>query len=147
RRIEPAPNPEFEVSRFLAAHGFMRIPPLAGALEHIGPEAQPATLAVVQGLVKNQGSGWDFTLNELRRYYERVAARGKRSEGHEKLDARTGQDRTTPTPFFAALENLYLMSATTLGRRTAELHAALASDPSDAAFAPEPIDRARLDRL
>src|SRR5439155_5148931 len=45
------------------------------------------------------------------------------------------------------LENLYLMSATMLGRRTAELHRALASDPSDAAFAPEPIDRARLDAL
>jgi maltose alpha-D-glucosyltransferase/alpha-amylase len=147
RRIEAGPNPEFEVARFLCAHGFTRVPLLAGALEHVGPEPQPATLAAVQRLVKNQGSGWDFTLDELRRYYERVAARGNRSETQEKLDGRNGQDRKTPTPFFAALENLYLMSAATLGRRTAELHATLGSDPSDPAFASEPIDRARLDAV
>ena len=148
RRVEPTPNPELEVGRFLAARNFTRVPPLAGAIEHVGgQDTEAATLAVVQGLVKNQGSGWDFTLGELRRYYERAATR-KRSDGRETPDAREGQEgRDRPTPFFASLENLYLMSATMLGRRTAELHRALASDPSDAAFAPEPIDRARLDAL
>jgi maltose alpha-D-glucosyltransferase/alpha-amylase len=149
RRIEPAPNPEFEVGRFLAARNFTRIPPLAGAVEHVsGVDAPPQTLAVVQGLVKNQGSGWDFTLSELRRYYERVSARQDRREGLEKggkLDGRERQDK--PSPFFVSLENLYLMSATTLGKRTAELHLALASDAFDPAFAPEPMERAQLDML
>ncbi len=34
--------------------------------------------------------------------------------------------------------------ASTIGRRTGELHAALASDPDDPAFAPEPLDHAAL---
>jgi maltose alpha-D-glucosyltransferase/alpha-amylase len=37
-----------------------------------------------------------------------------------------------------------LLSAGVLGRRTAELHGALASDRSDPAFAPEPLPSAEL---
>jgi len=51
-----------------------------------------------------------------------------------------------PPPFFAALENWYLTSAATLGRRTAELHLTLAETPG-AAFAPEPLDTAALNAL
>ncbi len=39
---------------------------------------------------------------------------------------------------------IYLDSAATLGRRTAELHLALASPTDDPAFAPEPLDRATI---
>jgi len=151
RRIEPGPNPEFEIGRFLTTHNFTRVPPLAGAVEYLREGVEPGTLAVVQGRVKNQGSGWDFTIDELRRYYERVAARVKRSngqEGREELERRERPEgRERPSPFFTALENWYLLSATTLGRRTAELHQTLASEPSDPAFAPEPIDPASLDAL
>src|SRR6185295_12940237 len=49
RRIEPATNPEFEIGRFLTAHGYSRIPPLAGALEYLRPGIEAATLSVVQG--------------------------------------------------------------------------------------------------
>jgi maltose alpha-D-glucosyltransferase/alpha-amylase len=41
----------------------------------------------------------------------------------------------------------YLDTAATLGRRTAEMHVALASDTSNAAFAAEPLTRSDLDRL
>src|SRR6185369_8921228 len=85
-------------------------------------------------------------------------------EGPEGLDGRDGLDtlelssqappaaaahggRPGPPPFFAALENWYLNSAATLGRRTAELHLALGSATSDPAFAREPLDRDALDAL
>ncbi|HXI27986.1 MAG TPA: putative maltokinase, partial [Vicinamibacterales bacterium] len=166
RRIEPATNPEFEIGRFLTAHGYSRIPPLAGALEYLRPGIEAATLSVVQGLVKHQGSGWEFSIDELRRYYERVSARVKRSDwrdgrtGPDAPDAQEGQDvalpaqpastaARVPPPFFAALENWYLGTAATLGRRTGELHLVLGSattDP-DPAFAREPLDGAALDAL
>jgi maltose alpha-D-glucosyltransferase / alpha-amylase len=147
RRIEPASSPELEIGRFLAGRGFTRTPPLAGAIEYLRPGLEAGTLAVMQALVKHQGTGWDFAIEELRRYYERVAARVKRSnwrDGQAPPDGPDGQDG--PPPFFAALEQWYLSSATTLGRRTAELHVALTGDP-DTAFAPEPIDRASLGAL
>src|SRR5438094_1437910 len=149
RRIEPTPNPELEIGRVLTEQRFVRTPPLAGALEYLRPGVEPGTLAVVQAAIKHQGSGWEFTIDELRRYYERVSARAKRSDspdGRERLETRERQeaeDRQAPPPFFAALQHWYLSSATTLGRRTAELHLTLAHAPGDG-FAPEPLDRPAL---
>jgi maltose alpha-D-glucosyltransferase/alpha-amylase len=153
RRIEPAPNPEFEIGRFLTGSGFTRAPALVGALEYLQAGLEPGTLAVVQTFVKHQGSGWQFTIDELRRYYERVSPRaGAMKADPDSPDVpldlvhsvRPAPD--IPPPFFAALEHWYLTTATTLGRRTAELHTALASG-TDVAFAPEPLDRTALDRL
>ena len=170
RRIEPGPTPEVEIGRALAQRGFTRTPALLGALEYNRPGRDPATLALVQAVVKHQGTGWEYTIDELRRYYERVAARARRTEAQERLDGRKGrleglegQDRQEgrfeigpahpaipalpgPPPFFVAIEHLYLRSAAVLGRRTAELHLALA-DVQEPAFRPDALDSAALDVL
>jgi maltose alpha-D-glucosyltransferase/alpha-amylase len=169
RRIEPTPNPEFEIGRVLTEQGFTRTPALAGAIEYLRPGFEPGTLSVLQVAVKHQGSGWEFTIDELRRYYERVAARVRRTEGREGLNGQNGREKQEgwdrpeerpalcpaapgspapagPPPFFAALEHWYLVSATILGRRTAELHLTLANAAGDA-FAPEPLDRGALAAL
>jgi maltose alpha-D-glucosyltransferase/alpha-amylase len=145
RRIEPALNPEYEIGRFLTEHHFPRTPALAGALEYLRPGLDPGTLSVVQTFVKHQGSGWEFTIDELRRYYERVSPRANRSK-QKRLEGRDGREETEPPPFFTALAHWYLTSATTLGRRTAELHMTLASG-TEPAFAPEPMDRAAIGAL
>jgi len=184
RRIEPMVNPEYEIGRVLTERGFTRTPALAGALEYHRPELDPGTLGVVQTVVKHQGSGWEFTIDELRRYYERVSARVKRSDWHEGRDGQEGLERRerreglerregwdtahpapparpanpappappthpdhpAPPPFFAALENWYLSSAATLGRRTAEMHLVLANE-AGATFEPETFDDHALEAL
>ena len=142
RRIEPTPSPELDIGGFLTGRGFTRTPALAGAIEYLRPGLEPGTLAVVQPFIKHQGTGWDFAIEELRRYYERVTARVKRMDGRglEERERHEDQDGAEgPPPFFAALEQWYLTSATTLGRRTAELHAALTGE-TGSAFAAEPLD-------
>jgi maltose alpha-D-glucosyltransferase / alpha-amylase len=154
RRIEPGANPDFEIGRALATRGFTRTPALVGALEYSRPGVGPATLAVVQAFVKHQGSGWKYTIDDLRRYYERVAARVHATGGQEELvppalpalPASPATPAPPVPPFFAALEHLYLRSAAVLGRRTGELHLALA-DVQDPAFIPEALDFATLDTL
>jgi maltose alpha-D-glucosyltransferase / alpha-amylase len=141
RRIEPGPNPEFELPRRLMERGFTRIPPLAGALLYDHSGMEPGTLAVLQGVVTHQGSGWDFTINELRRYYEAVSARAGRRVENTAGPAPAPGGVEGPPPFFATVANWYLSSAAILGRRTGELHAALAN-ASDHEFAPESFDRA-----
>jgi trehalose synthase-fused probable maltokinase len=137
RRIEPAINPEYEVSRYLSERGFPRTPRLAGALEYLRPSLSPGTLAVAQHAIGHQGSAWDFTIDELRRFYERVAAR----------PAVPQDDPSTGSPangaFFHALAAYYLQNAELLGRRTAELHNMLAQGRDDA-FAPVRMDSGRL---
>jgi maltose alpha-D-glucosyltransferase/alpha-amylase len=138
RRIEPGPNPEFEIALMLARQGFARTPALAGGVRYKRPGSETGMLALVQSWVPNQGSGWDATIDELGRYYERVAARIGGSAHPPPSDS-----PEAPSSFFAALENVYLAGAATLGRRTAELHLALARG-TEPAFAPEPFGAPEL---
>ena len=145
RRIEPGINPELELGRAFAEQRFDRVPPLVGAIEYLRPSLDAGTLVVVQRDVQNQGTGWAYTIGELRRFFERVATRAARTDAQEKLDGEEGRDGSEPPPFFAALEGWYLTSAATLGRRTGDMHRTLAGAVGDA-FAPEPLDRTLLHR-
>ncbi len=142
RRIEPGLNPDFEIGRFLSERtDFDRIPQAAGAIVYERPGAEPATLGILQGLVQNQGTGWDHALRELRGYYEEVGRRPAGMipiQGGSLLEAASGE----PPPVATETMGGYLKAAATLGRRTAELHLALASDERDPDFAPEPLSGA-----
>jgi maltose alpha-D-glucosyltransferase/alpha-amylase len=141
RRVVPAVNPEIEIGRFLTRRGFTRIPALAGSIEYSRPGFGPGSLVAVQRAIKHQGTGWDFAIEGLRRFYEEVAARVKPSERQEQ-----DEDAPEPPPLFMTLAHHALQNAATLGRRTAEMHLALA-DSADPAFAPEPLDREALRAL
>jgi maltose alpha-D-glucosyltransferase/alpha-amylase len=138
RRIESGPNPELEIAQVLARRGFARVPRLIGALEYARATGESAPLALAQTAITHQGSGWDFTVDELRRYYERVATRGAVPATPQRPPA-TGEEEH-PSPFFAGVAGWYMTAAALLGRRTAEMHLALADD-ADPAFAPEAIGR------
>jgi trehalose synthase-fused probable maltokinase len=147
RRLEPGINPDLEIGTFLTerAH-FAYVPPVAGALLYEPGEAggEPATLAIVQGFVPNRGDAWRYALDSLAEYLARADAPVALPAG--SLLARAG----SPIPAEAGQRiGPFLESARLLGQRTAELHLALASDPDDPAFAPEPFtaaDRRHLHR-
>jgi len=141
RATAPGINPELEILRHLTQHvGFKHTPQLAGSLEYDSSDEQPATIAVLQTLEHNEGDGWRYTLDELGRFYERVVAL-RASEG---ADAPTVphvsmlelSQREVPGQVHELYER-YLQSAELLGRRTAELHLALATPNGNDAFAPE----------
>jgi maltose alpha-D-glucosyltransferase/alpha-amylase len=144
RRLEPGINPDFEIGRQLTEHAqFTRVPAVAGAFEYTGPGEAPATIGMMQQLVKSQGDGWSHALNEVVRYYDEVGAEPAPST---RL-ARTFNELIDrpPTPLVAHAIGGYLENAATLGRRTAEMHVALASDSSHQAFAPEPFTKSDLE--
>lgn len=140
RRVEEGVNPELQVGLFLAERArFPNVPAVAGALEYQPHRGEAMTLAVVHAYAPNEGDAWTFTLDALGRYYERAAS----------LPAPAGQPEALPRPSSLvgadippqAREQIgvYLESALLLGRRTAELHAALASAEDDPDFAPETL--------
>ncbi len=74
RRQQTGPNPDSEIGRYLTeTAGFDGVPPFAGAMEYERTGGASSTLAVVQGLVANEGDGWTLMLEELERYYENCA--------------------------------------------------------------------------
>lgn len=141
RRLESGINPEFEIGRFLTeGRIFQRIPRAAGAIEYHRTGSEPITLAILQSFVANEGDGWQHALEELARYYERITSRMSAGDSMA-WDDRPLLERAESAPPPAITEAIgpYLNAAGLLGRRTAELHRALASDASHPDFAPEPI--------
>ncbi len=149
RRIEPGINPDFEIGRFLGERThFDRVPKVAGALEYHRSRSEPISLAILQELVINQGTGWEHALHELKGYFERADRRKEigplANDAQRSYLELAGQE---PPSAVKELIGPYLEAAARLGRRTAELHRALAADAKDADFAPEPMSRADLEEL
>ena len=150
RKLEPGINPDLEIGRFLTrSTNFRHVPPVAGGLElgDGGRGREPATLAVLQGFVANEGDAWSFTLDALGRYFERARTGWGRGDfGPAQVPARPLLELVEvaggPHPPAELYERIgtYLPAVRLLGERTAELHLALASAPPDhPAFAPEPF--------
>jgi maltose alpha-D-glucosyltransferase/alpha-amylase len=141
RHPEVGVNPDFEIGRFLTERGFAHIAPVAGVLEyHAAASRDRTTLAVLNTWVPNQGDAWRFTLDEVERYFEQAVIRRREIGGDPPAVAPLLDLIETPPPEdVRALIGGYLESARLLGTRTAEMHLALASDPDDPAFAPEPF--------
>jgi maltose alpha-D-glucosyltransferase/alpha-amylase len=145
RKPQPGVNPDTEIGQYLTeTTGFDRIPQFCGAIEYVNAGGEPHTLAILQEAMENQGDGWQWTLEELSQYYEHCAAFVE----PEALKA-------APAPHPGKAEEkaareamgLSLEAAATLGRRTAELHLALAADRDNPAFAPEPLTQEDMERI
>jgi len=124
RRLQPGVNPELELGRYLTdVSPLENIVPLVGAVEYRTGEGEVMTLGLLQAFVRNQGDAWAYTLDSLHRFL----AENQGRLISEVLDE-AGQ-----------LHGVYLMQMDTLGRRTGELHAALAKSTGMADFEPEPV--------
>ncbi|MGC1462357.1 MAG: maltose alpha-D-glucosyltransferase [Terracidiphilus sp.] len=141
RRLQPGENPDVEIGRFLTEVArFPHIPPFRGEIAVTQPGGKKTTAAMLQGLVAHQGDGWQWFLGRLTEFFSEVAA----------LPVST----TLPTPVFGEEYELPseirkharvpLEAAALLGRRTGEMHLALASPTDDPAFAAEPLTAADL---
>ena len=114
RRIEAGPNPELELLRFFAAHGFERVPRLAGWWSYTGPLVS-ASLGIVQHFVVGAVDGWTLALEEIASRPEAFVARMDRlgtvlGEMHTVL-ASDASDSTF-APEEASQESLGLLLAT-----------------------------------
>lgn len=140
RRQHAGPNPDTEIGRYLTEKTqFRNVAPFAGAIEYSTSVTETATVAMLQGLVANQGDGWQWTLEELDRYYERCATAGTFPF---ELSASWNIGNAVPEEqdrLARDIAGLSLDAAEVLGRRTAELHLALAQPTDDPAFSPEPF--------
>ena len=139
RRAQEGVNPDLEIGRYLTEGGFPHTAPLLGALEYgRGARTEPRTIGVVYGYVPNEGDAWHYTLDQLSIYYE-SALRTIPDELTELPAWPSDLSADAPIPAEVAdAIGPFLDSAELLGRRTAELHEALAAGADDA-FVPEPF--------
>jgi maltose alpha-D-glucosyltransferase/alpha-amylase len=140
RRLDVGTNPELEIGRFLTARKFPYAPPLAGALEYQSSKDEPITVATLTSFVPGCKSAWEYTLDTLGRFYERVQTLPAQSSQAPGLPATSMvQLAAAELPKEAReLIGSYLQDARMLGERTALMHLTLASETDDPNFRPEP---------
>ena len=114
RKLEPGINPELEMLRFLAAHGFEHIPALEGWYDYDG-QALAATLGVAQEFIPHATGGWELALEEIvsdpERFLERLGALGHiTAQMHTVLASDAGDPAFSPEE--PSNEALSLLTAT-----------------------------------
>jgi maltose alpha-D-glucosyltransferase/alpha-amylase len=125
RRPHPGPNPEVEMGRFLTETSrFANTPPLLGWLETVDASGRAGVLAICHGFVRNQGDAWEWTLAQLTRFLDEASLLPA-----DELESRLGQ---------GMMED-YRALVRVIGRRSAEMHRALAHPGPDPDFGAEPV--------
>ena len=131
RKLERGANPDFEIADYLTRYtDFRGLPRLLGSVAYESPGEEPATVAVVQEFLPNQGDAWAATLGRLADYFA-AAQEGFEAEG-------AGSDA-----FARTLADADAEEARRLGALTGQLHTALAS-AADPALAPEAVGAAEV---
>jgi len=144
RKFEEGLNPEPEMIRYLTEQaGFSAVPSFAGSLEYQSKGREPLILAMLQQFVPSEHNAWTLTLQVLQHYFERVLTRSEQpprlkstwdllfSLDHDKI----------PQQAQHLIGGVYLDQAVLLGKRTAQLHCALAASTGNPDFDPEPFSR------
>ncbi|MBS0206493.1 MAG: maltose alpha-D-glucosyltransferase [Planctomycetes bacterium] len=135
-------HPEVEFGQFFSRCGHtVSVAPLLASIEVRGRRQSPMTLAVLHEYIANDGDLWQYTLDVLSVYFERIVTREP-----QVLPADFSNWRLfTPCPSRLDIEpgspdellNEYLDVVRVLATRTAEMHAALANCETDSIFSPE----------
>ena len=134
RRLQPGENPDVEIGRFLteAAH-FKNTPPFLGEIAMARPGWTKTTLAMLQVLIVNRGDGWQWFVDRLGTFF---ASAAQLPAPQSSSGVSFFMERKAAQPL-ADHGGKTLEAAALLGRRTAEMHLALATPTTDPAFAAE----------
>ncbi|MFW5722002.1 MAG: putative maltokinase, partial [Desulfohalobiaceae bacterium] len=142
RRTEEGLHPDLEIVRYLTQKaGFQHIPPYAGAIEYRRPGREALVVGLMQEFVPNQGDAWQYSLDALDHYFDRILALDP-ADGKVSVPGRSVLTVALEEPgesVFERVGGLYLEMTGLLGRRTAELHLALAEGRREPGFVPEPF--------
>ncbi|MBV9083493.1 MAG: putative maltokinase [Acidobacteriaceae bacterium] len=137
RKLESGINPDLEIGHFLARRGFRYTPALCGDMQYRPRKGPPMYAGILQAFVPNEGDAWKYTLESLSGYFGRTlgSAAPPKLESYHPLDL---CDEEVPALARQTIGE-YIESARLLGRRTAQMHAALSDAQGEADFVPEPF--------
>jgi maltose alpha-D-glucosyltransferase/alpha-amylase len=143
RHMEAGLNPDFEICRHVRnIGGFEHVPAVAGRIDYRPNDSgEFYTFALLQEFIQNQGDGWTYTVEELRRFYERAQSRAAlldKVETEERVPELI--DKEIPPEMYELL-GVYLKDARTLGKRAGELHAELGRETRYESFKTETLTK------
>lgn len=142
RKIEEGINPESEILRSLYnTLKFESIPEYYGSLEFIKKDKSIINLGLLESFIPNGRDGWNYVLDNVGQYYERILSRKSEMIDAPHLINFDIEKNTTVDfvkmmglvgPFFSGMMRI-------LGQRTGQLHLALSKICDNPDFEPEPF--------
>ena len=139
RRIEAGVHPEIDATQHLHAAGFARVAPIVATVSYDAKGLPSSSLAMLQRGVESQTDGWTHAMDWLGRFFEQPGVHAVPEDATP--DGLSHFTTTTPPDRVREAIGSYLDVAAGMGRRTAEMHVALAADGHSPAFAAEPLGR------
>jgi len=136
RQLETGVNAELEVGAYLTQEApSVRAPAVLGSITYQREGEEPVVVAIAHQFVPNQGTAWDLFIGELDKLFENVSASEVAPPPSAARHPLELAGLEPPTELVSRTAQ-YLRQAKLLGRRTAEVHAALATGRTPA-FVPE----------
>lgn len=127
RQVESGTNAELEIGSYLTQEApQVHVPAVLGSVSYHREGDQPAAIAIAHRFVSSQGTAWDLFHGELGKLFETALASGEpppeppRKHVWELV-------AEEPPPLVVSRVGQYLRHARLLGRRTGEIHVALAA--------------------
>jgi maltose alpha-D-glucosyltransferase/alpha-amylase len=138
RKVDRSINPDLELTHFLSeTAGFKYIPAFAGAIRWKFDNGT-MVLGMMQELVPNNGDSWTYVLERLEHYYERALSQHMKPVSFPDPDFSNPVDYDDmPQEIKELIHVSFADQIELLGKRTGEMHIALASDSELPDFAPE----------
>ncbi len=141
RRTAEGGNPDLEVMRYLTdVAAFPHTPEFLGALQYARPGHEPVVVAMLRQYVSSESTAWDLCATALSIYFQQVLTTQEAPPSRTSLAVLVSGAEDVSADA-AAPDEASLAFMEMIGRRTAEMHAALARKTEDPAFAPEPFDK------
>ncbi len=143
RRLEPGLNPEIEMVTYLWRDaGFRHVPTPAGVLEYAPGKGEPLALGLLQNFVPASMDGWSYALEAASRYYETILTEGEESCPEAAAISLASLEPPKMNDGYKDCVGAYFLEMVrVLGKRTAQMHHALARPTSNELFKPEPFSK------
>jgi len=137
RKLDEGINPDLEVEKYLTEKAnYANLPPFSGAIEFQKNDHSVITLGILYPFIQSVGNGWTYSQDALGRYYERALSKiGELDKIPSLPGSLFGKlEQDMPEIFQELIGTPYIETIRLLGKRTAELHLALALPSEKSGF-------------
>lgn len=141
RLLEEGVNPDVELTKYLSEEStFSNTPAYYGCIEQVY-DKKNYVVATLQEYIPNSGDAWSYTLDSLKLFFENAISNQSKIDTYKSLCSGISDwhIEAIPEDLRQLIGYMYLETVALLGRRTAEMHAALLQNGHNPAMATEPF--------
>lgn len=139
RALEEGTNPEIELLEHLTEKfKFNHVPAFTGSIDYKPHNSDLISLGFLSEYVPHEVLAWSFTIDSIELYFNKILSNRNELQKTFPIPVkRIFSLEEVPESVFSYIDYFFLEMMELLGKRTGEMHKALASKTTDTRFAPD----------